>query len=93
MADKKTGYIKINRFAETTYDEFVTHLKNLKSAGMQQLMIDLRDNPGGYMDKATDIVDELVGGNGVIVYTKGKDKANNYEVKAEKTGFLKKVKL
>ena len=40
MADKKTGYIKINRFAETTYDEFVTHLKNLKSAGMQQLMID-----------------------------------------------------
>ena len=93
MADKKTGYIKINRFAETTYDEFVTHLKNLKSAGMQQLMIDLRDNPGGYMDKATDIVDELVGGNGVIVYTKGKDKANNYEVKAEKDGIFEKGKI
>ncbi len=93
MADKKTGYIKINRFAETTYDEFVTHLKNLKSAGMQQLMIDLRDNPGGYMDKATDIVDELVGGNGVIVYTKGKDKANNYEVIAEKDGIFEKGKI
>lgn len=93
MADKKTGYIKINRFAETTYDEFKSHLEKLKNQGMSQLMIDLRGNPGGYMDKATNIVDELVGGNEVIVYTKGKDRSNNYEVKAGKTGIFEKGKI
>jgi carboxyl-terminal processing protease len=93
MLDKKTGYIKINRFAETTYDEFKTHLSKLKAQGMTQLMIDLRGNPGGYMDKATDIVDELVGGSDVIVYTKGKDRANNYEVKAGKAGIFEKGKI
>ena len=93
MLDKKTGYIKINRFAETTYDEFKTHLSKLKAQGMSQLMIDLRGNPGGYMDKATDIVDELVGGSDVIVYTKGKDRANNYEVKAGKAGIFEKGKI
>ena len=73
MADKKTGYIKVNRFAETTYDEFKTHLEKLKSQGMTQLMLDLRGNPGGYMDKATDMVDELVGGNDVIDAGTAKD--------------------
>ena len=93
MPDKKTGYIKVNRFAETTYDEFKSHLGSLKSKGMTQLMIDLRGNPGGYMDRATDMVDELVGGNDVIVYTKGKDRSNNYEVKASKSGIFEKGKI
>jgi carboxyl-terminal processing protease len=93
MPDKKTGYIKVNRFAETTYDEFKAHLGSLKSKGMTQLMIDLRGNPGGYMDRATDMVDELVGGNDVIVYTKGKDRSNNYEVKASKSGIFEKGKI
>ncbi|MBP6619537.1 MAG: S41 family peptidase [Leadbetterella sp.] len=93
MPDKKTGYIKVNRFAETTYDEFKAHLGALKTKGMTQLMIDLRGNPGGYMDRATDMVDELVGGNDVIVYTKGKDRSNNYEVKASKSGIFEKGKI
>ena len=93
MPDKKTGYIKVNRFAETTYDEFKAHLGALKTKGMTQLMIDLRGNPGGYMDRATDMVDELVGGNDVIVYTKGKDRSNNYEVKASKLGIFEKGKI
>jgi carboxyl-terminal processing protease len=93
MPDKKTGYIKVNRFAETTYDEFKAHLGSLKAKGMYQLMIDLRGNPGGYMDRATDMVDELVGGNDVIVYTKGKDRSNNYEVKAAKSGIFEKGKI
>ena len=93
MSDKKTGYIKVNRFAETTYDEFKSHLGNLKSKGMTQMILDLRGNPGGYMDRATDMVDELVGGNGVIVYTKGKDISNNYEVKASKEGIFEKGKI
>jgi carboxyl-terminal processing protease len=93
MTDTKTGYIKVNRFAETTYDEFKAHLGALKTKGMTQLMIDLRGNPGGYMDRATDMVDELVGGNDVIVYTKGKDRSNNYEVKASKLGIFEKGKI
>lgn len=93
MADKKTGYIKVNRFAETTYDEFKLYLGQLKAKGMTQLMLDLRGNPGGYMDRATDMVDELVGGNDVIVNTKGKDRSNNYEVKASKSGIFEKGKI
>ena len=93
MSDNKTGYIKVNRFAETTFDEFKAHLENLKSEGMTQMVLDLRGNPGGYMDRATDMVDELVDGNGVIVYTKGKDKSNNYEVKASKDGIFEKGKI
>ncbi len=93
MSDNKTGYIKVNRFAETTFDEFKAHLANLKSEGMTQMVLDLRGNPGGYMDRATDMVDELVDGNGVIVYTKGKDKSNNYEVKASKDGIFEKGEI
>ena len=93
MDNKKTGYIKINRFAETTYDEFKKHLTGLQKQGMQSLIIDLRGNPGGYLEKATDIVDELVGGTEKIVYTKGKESSNNYEIKAGKAGIFEKGKI
>jgi carboxyl-terminal processing protease len=90
MADKKTGYIKINRFGETTYDEFKQQMESLKKQGMKQLLLDLRGNPGGYMDRATDIVDELVGGKDVIVYTDGKDSRNNRKTFAGKDGMFEK---
>ncbi|WP_435352911.1 S41 family peptidase [Emticicia sp. SJ17W-69] len=90
MEDKKTAYIKINRFTETTYVEFKQHLSALQTQGMKQLMLDLRGNPGGYMDRATDIVDELVGGNDVIVYTDGKDSRNNRKTFAGKDGMFEK---
>ncbi|MFD2572815.1 S41 family peptidase [Spirosoma soli] len=77
MVDGKTGYIKVNRFSETTYDEFKTALASLKSQGMTQLMMDLRNNPGGYMDRATSIADEFISGNKMLVYTDGKD--NRYD--------------
>ncbi len=77
MVDAKTGYIKVNRFSETTYDEFKTALAALKSQGMTQLMMDLRNNPGGYMDRATSIADEFIAGNKMLVYTDGKD--NRYD--------------
>lgn len=79
MIDAKTGYLKINRFSETTYDEFKTALASLKSQGMTQLMLDLRNNPGGYMDRATNIADEFISGNKLLVYTDGKD--NRYDRK------------
>lgn len=90
MEDKKTAYIKINRFTETTYDEFKQHMTDLKKQGMKQLLLDLRGNPGGYMDRATDIVDELVGGKDVIVYTDGKDARNNRKTYAGNDGMFEK---
>ena len=72
MIDAKTGYIKIARFSASTHKEFRRKLKELKDKGMKSLIIDLRDNPGGYLDAATEIADELLDDGKMIVYTKGK---------------------
>ena len=72
MIDAKIGYIKIARFSATTHKEFRHKLKELKDKGMKSLIIDLRDNPGGYLDAATEIADELIDDGKMIVYTKGK---------------------
>ncbi|MDI9255899.1 S41 family peptidase [Flavobacterium sedimenticola] len=70
--NKTTGYIKINRFAENTYDEFRTGLETLKKQGITTLIIDLRDNGGGYLEKAVEIADELLKDQELIVFTKNK---------------------
>lgn len=72
MIDKKVGYIKINRFAETTYTEFHTALLKLKKEGMTELIIDLRDNGGGYLEIANKIADEILKDKELIVKTKNK---------------------
>jgi len=72
MLNKNTGYIKIDRFARTTYDEFKKYLVILKSKGMTSLVLDLRDNPGGYMDIAEKIADEFLKDEKLIVFTKNK---------------------
>ncbi len=74
MVGKATGYIKINRFAETTYDEFRRALTSLKQQGARSLVIDLRDNGGGYLEKAVEIADDLLKDGQVIVKTKNKKK-------------------
>lgn len=71
MIDAHTGYIKISRFSATTYDEFAKALKAVKKSGAKALIIDLRDNPGGYLDAATQVADELLDEKKLIVYTKG----------------------
>lgn len=86
MIDAKTGYIKINRFSETTYDEFKTAMTALKAQGMTRLMMDLRNNPGGYMDRATNIADEFISGNKLLVYTEGKVSQYNRKTYAHITG-------
>jgi carboxyl-terminal processing protease len=72
MINPKLGYIKINRFAETTYDEFKKGLLQLKKQGATSLIIDVRDNGGGYMEKAVEIADELLKDKQLIVFTKNK---------------------
>ncbi len=70
MVDANTGYIDIGRFASNTYDELMEDLTDLNSKGMTRLVLDLRDNPGGYLDQAVKIADEFIGGTKTIVYTK-----------------------
>jgi carboxyl-terminal processing protease len=72
MVDSKTGYIKISRFAETTHDEFMDAAKKLRQQGMTQLIIDLSDNGGGYLQAARDMADEFLKSNQLIVYTEGR---------------------
>ena len=72
LLNATTGYIKINRFAETTYSEFMNGLINLKQQGAKSLIIDVRDNGGGYMEEAIAIADELLPNKQLIVFTKNK---------------------
>ncbi len=85
MVDSITGYIKINRFAENTYDEFRVKLNKLKDEGLKKLIIDVRQNPGGYLNAATLIADEFIGEEKLLVYTEGKAYKRN-EYKAKNTG-------
>lgn len=71
MLDRKTGYIKLSRFAATTIDEFEEAVKKLQAQGMKDLILDLQMNGGGYMSAAIGIVDHLLDGRKMIVYTNG----------------------
>jgi carboxyl-terminal processing protease len=73
LLNKTTGYIKINRFAGTTFDEFKAGLTNLKKQGIKSLVIDVRDNGGGYMEEAIAIADEFLKDKELIVFTKSKN--------------------
>ena len=72
MLSEDLGYIKINRFAESTYKEFKEGLLKLKQEGATQLVLDLRNNPGGYLAEATKIVDEFLPENKLMLITKNK---------------------
>jgi len=71
MAAPEVGYIKLNRFAQTSYQEFMESLAKLKSAGAKDLILDLQDNGGGFLNTAFDLADEFLGAGKLIVYTKG----------------------
>ena len=72
MITPKIGYIKINRFGATTYDEFMDALASLKGQGMQDLILDLQGNGGGFLNAAIDIANEFLGSGELIVYTEGR---------------------
>jgi carboxyl-terminal processing protease len=77
MVNDYIGYIKINNFAMTTYDEFMKGLHELKDQGMKSLIIDLRGNPGGIMEAAVQIANEFLKEGQLIVYTKGRTQPRN----------------
>lgn len=72
MADPGTGYIRVSKFAATTTEEFQQAIKELKAEGMQNLILDLRGNGGGYLNAAIDMANEFLPENKLIVYTEGR---------------------
>lgn len=82
MMNPETGYIKVTRFTEHTYQEFREALLSLKEAGMENLVLDLRGNPGGYMNMANKIADEFLTSGQLIVSTIGRNPASRQEYEA-----------
>jgi len=72
MVKPDIGYIKISKFAATTYQEYLKAFNDLNNQGMKKLILDLRGNPGGYLNAAVDISDEFLTNGLQIVYTQGK---------------------
>lgn len=73
MVTPDMGYIKVNRFAESTYKEFKAALTALQRNGAQKLVLDLRDNPGGYLGVAEQMADEFLKDKKLILFTKNKN--------------------
>jgi carboxyl-terminal processing protease len=88
MIDSETGFIKINRFARTTYSEFRQSVVSLKEQGMQRLVLDLRDNQGGYMDMAVKLVDDFLPAGKSIVSAKGRLPDTNESYTARSGGLF-----
>lgn len=93
MIDDKTGYVSVSRFSETTFDELYSALKDLDSKGMKQLLLDLRGNPGGYLNQAVQIADLFIDGKKKIVYTSGRRSEFNEEYYASETYPYEKIPL
>jgi carboxyl-terminal processing protease len=93
MWDSKTGYVSVSRFSETTYDELVEQLKQLSKSGMKQLILDLRGNPGGYLEQAVKMADLFIDGNKKIVFTVGRRSEFNDEKNASESSPYEKIPL
>lgn len=87
MIKPDMGYIKINRFAESTFAEFKDALEKLKLRGAQKLVLDLRDNPGGYLGIAEKLADEFLGEDKLILFTKNKTGKIKKAFATDKGGF------
>lgn len=92
MMDKETGYIKLNKFSEHTFLEFMSSMEALQKQGMQKLILDLRGNGGGFMNEAVDIADEFLDDDKLIVYTQGVNSPKQ-EYRAKRPGVFEKGKL
>ena len=88
----QTGYIKLNKFAETTYEEFMEALEKLQKQGIQNLVLDIRGNGGGILDEAVDMADEFLDADKLIVYTEG-NHSQRREYRCKRPGLFEKGKL
>ena len=93
LIDNETGYINLTRFSETSTDEMLTALRDLTSQGMKRLILDLRNNPGGYEEQAANIADLFLDGDKLIVSNKGRLAAANEEYRTQKTFPYEKIPL
>lgn len=93
MIDDETGYVSVSKFSATTYDELVEALDELKKRGMKKLMLDLRGNPGGYLDQAFKMADLFISGDKMIVYTKGRKPQYSEEYNASKSSDYEKTPI
>jgi len=92
MLDENTGYIKLNRFAKQSLEEFTNAATMLKAKGMKNLVFDLRGNSGGYLGTAMSITDEFLPKDKLIVYTEGTHQERQ-ELNATSLGEFEKGKL
>lgn len=92
MVNKETGFIRINKFSQTTYEEFMQEMEKMRSSGLKKLILDLRGNGGGILNEAVDIADEFLDGDKLIVYTKG-DKMPREEYRCKRPGLFETGKL
>jgi len=89
MLDDRTGYIKINRFAATTHEEFLASATELIESGMERVIIDLRNNPGGFLGQAIAISEEFFPRGTKLVSTKSRHNRFNSEVFSRRDGVFK----
>lgn len=88
MVDDQSGYVKINRFAATTHEEFLESVEKLREQGMERIILDLRNNPGGYLSQAIAISEEFFPRNTKLVSTDSKHSRFNQEVHSSRNGIL-----
>ena len=92
MINEKVGYIKVNKFGETTYPELLIALAKLNQKNCEGLIVDLRGNTGGYMAAAIQMVNEFLPNNRLIVYTQGR-KSPREDYNSNGTGSNQKMPL
>ncbi len=88
----KIGFVRVNKFGENTYDEFISALATLKMQGAKGYIVDLRENSGGFMDQAIRMANEFLESGEMIVYSEGRAYPK-YEARANGAGRFKQVPL
>ena len=88
----KIGFVRVNRFGENTYDEFIAAMASLKGQGATAYIVDLRENSGGFMDQAIKMANEFLGKGDMIVYSEGRSYPR-YEARANGAGRFQREKL
>ena len=89
---EKIGFVRVNRFGENTYNEFISAMASLKGQGATSYIVDLRENSGGYMDQAIKMANEFLSKGDMIVYSEGRAYPR-YEARANGSGRFQREKL